>query len=124
MAIASSITTGSFCTTPAPRMATCGWLITGVANTLPISVVEGQGEVRHRADGNRVIDHHRLFLHDARAQDGHLRLVDNGRGEYAADLGGRRSGRGKTSSGWQSRHRSPPALFARRPRPGWPLAAG
>ena len=35
MAIASSITTGVFSTAPTPRIATCGWLITGVANTLP-----------------------------------------------------------------------------------------
>ena len=33
--MASSITTGSFPPLPTPRMATCGWLITGVAKTLP-----------------------------------------------------------------------------------------
>ncbi len=35
MAMASSITTGVFSTAPTPRIATCGWLITGVAKTLP-----------------------------------------------------------------------------------------
>ncbi len=33
--MASSITTGVFSTAPTPRMATCGWLITGVPNRLP-----------------------------------------------------------------------------------------
>src|ERR1022692_1706753 len=35
MAMASSITTGVFSTAPTPRMATCGWLMMGVAITLP-----------------------------------------------------------------------------------------
>ncbi len=35
MAMASSITTGVLSTVPTPRMATCGWLMTGVPNRLP-----------------------------------------------------------------------------------------
>jgi hypothetical protein len=33
--MASSTTTGSFTTLPTPRIATCGWLMTGVAKMLP-----------------------------------------------------------------------------------------
>jgi hypothetical protein len=55
------------------------------------SVVEGQRDIDHRADGNRVactasggVDHHGSFLYRAHAQDGALRLFDDRRGEQRA----------------------------------------
>ncbi len=44
-------------------------------------MVEGQREIDHRADGNRVVNDDRSFLYRAHAQDGALRLVDDRRGE-------------------------------------------
>src|ERR1700687_2794019 len=49
------------------------------------AVIEGQGEVAHRADGDGIVDHHRLLFDAAHAQDGYLRLVDHGRREDAAE---------------------------------------
>lgn len=54
-------------------------------------MVEGQREIDHRADCNRVActasggdDHHGSFLDGSHAQDGALRLVDDRRGEQRA----------------------------------------
>lgn len=51
------------------------------------SVVEGQREIDHRADGNRVVNDDRSFLYRAHAQDGALRLVDDWCGEQRAGNG-------------------------------------
>jgi len=48
------------------------------------AMVEGQREIDHRADGNRVVNDDRSFLYRAHAQDGALRLVDDRRGEQRA----------------------------------------
>ena len=44
------------------------------------TVVEGKEHVHHGADHNIVAHHHRLFHRAAKAQDGHLRWVDDRRG--------------------------------------------
>ena len=44
MAMASSITTGVLSTVPTPRMATCGWLMTGVREQAAEAAEIGDGE--------------------------------------------------------------------------------
>src|SRR5947209_15100976 len=63
------------------------------------AVVEGEGEVGHLADGYHVIalfggDDTRALLDCADAEDGDLRLVDDGRAEESAEDAGVRDGEG------------------------------
>src|SRR5271170_3761996 len=41
------------------------------------SMVVAQRDVAHRADGDRVVDHHRPLFNHAQAQDAHIRLADD-----------------------------------------------
>ena len=50
-------------------------------------VVEAERQVGHRADDERVVHHHRPLLDRAHAEDGHLRLVDDGQAELRARAG-------------------------------------
>src|SRR5258708_5640460 len=48
-------------------------------------VIEGQRQIAHGSNGDRVLNDDRLFFHGADAQDGYLRLVDYRRREHAAE---------------------------------------
>src|SRR5271163_4665487 len=49
------------------------------------AMVEGQRQISHRSNSNRVVNHYRLFLHSSNAENRYLRLIDDGRGEDTAE---------------------------------------
>src|SRR5579863_7275113 len=55
-------------------------------------MIEGERQIGYGTDGNGVVNHHRLFLHGADAENGYLRLIDDRRSENTAEASEIRDG--------------------------------